>query len=115
MFPHERSLVKKFANKPFVLLGVNSDPDRQTAHELVSDGTVTWRSWWDGPEGTDGPIDTHWEINGWPAFFIIDAEGMIRVTPADGPGSLEKLADFLEETITKLVHEAERSRATKGT
>ena len=25
MYPHERSLVKKLAEKPFALLGVNSD------------------------------------------------------------------------------------------
>ncbi len=108
MFPHERSLVKQFANKPFVLLGVDSDADRQAAKDLADNGTVIWRSWWDGPEGTDGPITTHWEVNGWPAFFIIDAKGVVRATPADSPHSLEKLSDFLEETITKLVHEAER-------
>ena len=28
MYPHERSLVKEMENKPFVLLGVNSDTDR---------------------------------------------------------------------------------------
>ena len=27
MYPHERSLVKKLADKPFALVGVNSDPD----------------------------------------------------------------------------------------
>ena len=26
MYPHERSLVKRLANQPFVLIGVNSDP-----------------------------------------------------------------------------------------
>ena len=29
MYPHERSLVKKMEGKPFVLLGVNSDADRE--------------------------------------------------------------------------------------
>jgi len=114
MFPHERSLVKQFENKPFVLLGVNSDADRHAAKELVDQGTVSWRSWWNGPEGMDGPIATRWDVVSWPAFFVIDAQGVVRVMPEDCPSSLEKTADFLEETITKLVQEAEHSRAAKG-
>ena len=114
MFPHERSLVKQFENKPFVLLGVDSDPDRRAAQQLADNGTVVWRSWWNGPEGMDGPIATQWDVVAWPAFFVIDAEGVVRVTPADCPRSLEKTADFLEETVTKLVREAEQGRAAKG-
>jgi hypothetical protein len=29
MYPHERSLVNRLAGKPFVLLGINSDDDRE--------------------------------------------------------------------------------------
>ena len=29
MYPHERSLVKRLAGKPFALLGINSDADRE--------------------------------------------------------------------------------------
>ena len=28
MFPHERSLVKRLENKPFALIGINSDKDK---------------------------------------------------------------------------------------
>ena len=28
MYPHERSLVKTLADKPFALIGVNSDADK---------------------------------------------------------------------------------------
>lgn len=115
MFPHERSLVKQFENKPFILLGVNSDSDRPAGKELVDKGEVIWRSWWNGPEGIDGPIATRWDVVSWPAFFVIDAQGVVRVTPEDCPSSLDKMADFLEETITKLVDQAEHSRPVKGT
>ena len=30
MYPHERSLVKTLEDKPFALLGVNSDPKETT-------------------------------------------------------------------------------------
>ena len=29
MYPHERSLVKRLAGKPFAIVGVNSDDDRE--------------------------------------------------------------------------------------
>ena len=33
MFPHERSLVKRLEGKPFALLGVNSDEDKDKLKE----------------------------------------------------------------------------------
>ena len=64
MYPHERSLVKSMKDKPFALLGINSDP-KERLQQLVNDGTVTWRAWWDGGD-TRGPIATRWNVRGWP-------------------------------------------------
>ena len=36
MYPHERSLVKRLANKPFALIGVNSDRDKKKLKEVVT-------------------------------------------------------------------------------
>ena len=35
MYPHERSLVEKLKDKPFVILGVNSDKDREKPKKLA--------------------------------------------------------------------------------
>jgi thiol-disulfide isomerase/thioredoxin len=48
IYPQERRLVKKYANRPFVLLGVNSDKEERTLKQLLANQTVTWRCWWDG-------------------------------------------------------------------
>ena len=37
MYPHERSLVKRMANRPFALIGVNSDRDREKLKEVYAD------------------------------------------------------------------------------
>ena len=35
MYPHERSLVKRLAGRPFALLGVNSDQDRKVLQTVI--------------------------------------------------------------------------------
>ena|SRR5438309_266789 len=77
MYPHERSLVKRLADKPFVLLGVNSDRDRDALKKVMEKEEITWRSWFDGG-GTGGPIATKWNVHGWPTVYVIDADGVIR-------------------------------------
>ena len=48
MYPHERSLVKKLKDKPFALIGVNSDRDRDTIKQVCKDKNISWRSFWNG-------------------------------------------------------------------
>jgi hypothetical protein len=97
MYPHERSLVKRLANQPFVLLGVNSDQDREELKEVMKKEGITWRSWWDGPQG---PIAAQWQIMGWPTLFVIDAEGKIRFTSV-GAGPFEEVVDKLLEEMAQ--------------
>lgn len=77
MIPHERSLVEKLKDKPFVMLGVNSDADRAAVKQRVADEHMTWRHFFDGGS-TEGPIQTRWNVQGWPTTYVIDAKGIIR-------------------------------------
>jgi len=97
MYPHERSLVKKLANEPFVLIGVNSDKDRAELAKVLEEEQITWRSFWNGG-GTRGPISTQWNVQGWPTIYVIDAQGKIRHKNLRG--------DELEKAIDALVAEA---------
>jgi hypothetical protein len=96
MYPHERSLVKRLANKPFVLLGINSDQDRKALKKAMRKNHITWRSWFDG--GTDGPIAKEWKVNGWPTIYVLDEEGVIRYTNVRGE-ALDKAVDELLEPL----------------
>jgi hypothetical protein len=78
MFPHERSLVKRLADKPFALIGVNSDGDLDKLKPRLEEENITWRSFWNGPDGTQGPISTEWNVKGWPTIYVLDHEGVIR-------------------------------------
>ena len=78
MYPHERSLVKRLADAPFALIGVNSDGNLEEVRPALKEEQITWRSFWNGPKGTSGPISERWNVQSWPTIFVIDAEGAIR-------------------------------------
>jgi hypothetical protein len=67
MYPHGRSLVKRLEGKPFALLGVNSDRDKQQLKEVLQKEEITWRSWWDGGR-IGGPIASRWNVGWEPAW-----------------------------------------------
>jgi hypothetical protein len=97
MYPHERTLVKKLADKPFALIGVNSDEDLDAIRKIVKEKDITWRSFWNGKEGTGGPISEAWNVKGWPTIYVMDHEGKIRYKNVRGKD--------LDEAITTLLAE----------
>lgn len=99
MYPHERSLVEKYAKDPFVILGVNSDDDPEELKPVLEKERITWRSFWNGPEGTQGPISKAWNVRGWPTLYVLDAAGVIRYKSL-GANEAE-LDAILEELIAK--------------
>ena len=101
MYPHERSLVKRLAGRPFALLGINSDADREKLKETMKREQITWRSWWDGGS-TQGPIATKWNVRGWPTVYVLDHRGVIRGKEINGTA--------LDRLIDRLVAEAEKAR-----
>ena len=107
MYPHERSLVKKLADKPFTILGVNSDKDLVALKDVLEKEEITWRSFWNGKDGTGGPISTAWNVRGWPTLYYIDHKGVIR---AKNLRNEKEIDEFLDQ----LVEEAEKDTKGKG-
>lgn len=97
MYPHERSLVKQLADQPFALIGVNSDRDREKLKNVMKEKDITWRSFWNGPKGTSGPISTKWNVSGWPTIYIVDAKGKIRFKNRRGKAMNEAITQLLAE------------------
>jgi peroxiredoxin len=80
MWPHERSLVKQFAGKPFAVIGVNiSESNPKALKKVVDKHHLTWRSFSDPPaDGWRGPIARKWNLAGTPTIYLIDHKGVIR-------------------------------------
>ena len=100
MYPHERSLVEKYKNEPFAIVGINSDTDLAKMKDVRAKENISWRSFWNGPQGTAGPISTAWNVRGWPTLYILDAKGTIRYKSV---GANEEAIDkTLEELLAEL-------------
>src|SRR4051812_541135 len=100
MYPHERSLVSRLEGKPFALIGVNSDKDREALKPILTDEQITWRSFWNGGS-TSGPISRAWKVQAWPTLFVIDAKGVVRHKFEGSPGNQQ-----LDRAIDALLKEA---------
>ena len=104
MWPHERSLVSKLADKPFAVIGVNiSEPNPAALRKVVEKHNLTWRSFSDPPtsEGM-GAITRKWKLAGTPTIYLIDHKGVIRHKWVGGAR-----ANLIDNAVEKLVHEAE--------
>jgi hypothetical protein len=93
MYGHERSLVQRLEGKPFALIGVNSDDDREELKRVLVEERLTWRSFWNGGS-TNGPISRAWRVTGWPSIWVIDAKGVIRYRGVRGE-AMDRAVDTL--------------------
>ncbi len=100
MYPHERSLVKRLADAPFALIGVNSDADKDALRPRMAEENITWRSFWNGPKGTGGPISESWNVQSWPTIYVLDENGVIRFKNVRG--------DAMDEAVDTLLAEMKR-------
>ena len=89
-----------------MILGINSDEDKDYYRKEAEEFGVNWRSSWQG--STFGPIPTKWGVQGWPTKYLLDTEGKIRYTSQDFYGKIT-----LDEAIEELLAEAEAKKKTK--
>src|SRR5437762_1560534 len=97
MIPHERSLVKRMKDKPFALVGINSDKDREELKKILVKENITWPSWFNGGTGTG--IPKTWNVHGWPTIYVLDHHGVIRFK--------DKREKALDRAVDQLMGEME--------
>jgi thiol-disulfide isomerase/thioredoxin len=98
MYPQEKLMVQRLQGRPFVLLGVNCDDNREAIREAVKRKGLIWRSWYDG--GAEGNrICRDWHVSSFPSIFVLDGKGVIRFKGLRGPQ--------LDAAVAQLLREAE--------
>ena len=96
MYGRHRQLVSEWKDRPFALVGVNSDPDKDLLKRRMATVGINWRSFWNGPGGRRGPISAAWHVRGWPTLYVIDHQGIIRHKGHGGPAVEAALQHCLE-------------------
>lgn len=104
MIPHEKALVERLKDEPFVLFGVNTDKDAARYRQEAAEMGVTWPNLFQG--GTDGPVPTKWGVSGYPTIYVVDAEGVIRYRDLRG--------EALEQAVLRLIAEAKGEAPPEG-
>ena len=104
MWPHERSLVSKLADKSFAVIGVNiSEPNPAALRKVVEKHNLTWRSFSDPPTSEwRGAIAKKWNLGGTPTIYLIDHKGVIRHKWVGGAR-----ANLIDNAVEKLIQEVE--------
>jgi len=103
MYPHERSLVRTLADKPFAIVGINSDKSPTIAKDVCVPKNISWRSFMN-VQG-DQKISDKWKVAGWPTTYLIDKDGVIRFKNLRG--------DKLDRAIEVLMAEKKKARTKK--
>jgi len=98
MIPHETEMVKKLKDKPFMLVSVSADAEKETLTKFLEKKPMPWTHWWNGQTG--GVIETY-QIRFFPTVYVIDGKGVIRHKHLRG--------DALEAAVEKLIAEQEKS------
>lgn len=86
----------KLAEKPFALLGVNSNPyDAAKLKEVMAKEQLNWRSTANSDE-----IAQKWNTPGTQVYYVLDPRGVIRYKWVGSPGERA-----LDSAIAKLLAE----------
>ena len=93
-------LVKRMEGKPFALIGVDGDDDRDMAAKTMAKESMTWPSIWNG--GQHGGVVAKFGVRSWPTLYLIDAQGVIRYRNI--------VRETLDKAVDKLVAEAEAAK-----
>ncbi len=106
LVPHEKALVEKMKGRPFALIGVNGDDDREKVKTVSAKEGISWQSFWTG--GAKQGIPVQWGVSGWPTIYEIDGNGVIR---DDGLVYFQELyrSSTPDRMIETLVAEAEKA------
>jgi RNA polymerase sigma factor (sigma-70 family) len=118
LVPHERELAKRYAGRPFAVVGVNGDGDiiygkdgkpidqkARVKARMKREG-IAWRSFRDFLIKEKVQVSRRWNVDSWPTLYVLDHRGVIRHKFIGAPGK-----EVLDRAVAKLVAAAERKRS----
>jgi peroxiredoxin len=104
-YPYHRLLSELYAEWPFAILTVNSDPRVELARKADAKKGLLSRSWWEtrGDSKRPGRIATAYNLYGWPTTYLIDDTGTIRFVDLRQEDTLKAVRQLLTELERRAV------------
>jgi thiol-disulfide isomerase/thioredoxin len=98
-YPYQRLMLELYKDKPFALVGINSDAKLEVAKKGKVASRLPYRTWWDGhaEKNTEGPIAKAWGVTGWPTMYVLDKAGVIRFAGLRHEDLLKAVAQLMAE------------------
>lgn len=84
--------MQRLKDKPFILIGINTDSDKDDYRKKRAEAGMTWYSSWQG--SGNGPLCQEYKARAFPTFLVLDAQGVIRYRGHSGEEA-EELVDKL--------------------
>ncbi len=103
MIPHERDMVAGMKDRPFVLVSVSADDEKDTLVKFLEKEPMPWVHWWD--DGARNPSLKKFRVRAFPTMYLIDHTGVVREKWVGNPGN-----DKLDKAVEDLVKEAEKMK-----
>ncbi|QEH34824.1 Thiol-disulfide oxidoreductase ResA [Aquisphaera giovannonii] len=97
MIPHEREMVARLKDRPFALISISVDEEKETLTEFLTREPMPWTHWWNGSEGK---IIDALDIDHYPTIFVLDGNGIIRAKEIRGEELEAKVNGLLGESTT---------------
>ena len=101
--PRERELAARCKDRPFALVGVDCDDDKDLARSVMKDEGITWPNWNDGIPGQGPIVHAAHHVHSLPCNYVLDAQGTIRFKNLSGSA--------LDDAVDTLIKELESKRA----
>jgi AhpC/TSA family len=93
MVPNQRDLLMRLKGRPFKVLGICIDRDREKAKDKAAELSMIWPSWW------QETLKVSWDDPPRESVYVLDAAGVIRFKGLDD--------ESLDKAVEQLLKEAE--------
>lgn len=100
--PHLERLHRRMEGKPFVLVGVSADRDREALEGYLAEEGLPWPQIWDGSYR----LSEAFGVSSWPTYIVLDHEGR-PVSKLTGGGSDH--GQLLDREVARHVARARRA------
>lgn len=92
--PHERELARKYEGRPFVIIGISKDSQREELVDFLKREKLPWTNMQD----VNLTVSSQWGVSGIPTFILIDANGVI-IKRWTGSGQMSQIRSAVEEAV----------------